>query len=175
MSRQELLDLARTGLAALIDLFLQLQAEVIQLRSQVKELQQRLALHSRKSGKPPSSDGLAKPAPKPLRSRSGRRPGGQSGHPGKTLQPIEEPDHIVEHSLQVCSCGSCPGVSLRRAPVLGYQKRQVFELPEKLLEVTEHRAEIKQGPVSGLQVQAPTGVCCGMAGLCARSANPTLI
>ena len=55
--RQQLFKLARTGLAKLIDLLLRLETEVRQLRRQVKELKARLALNSRNSSKPPSSDG----------------------------------------------------------------------------------------------------------------------
>lgn len=154
--RQQFFQLARTGLAGLIDLLLKLEAQVRELQRQVKELKGRLALHSGNSSKPPSTDGLAKPpAPKSLRQKSQRRPGGQPGHPGKTLQPVEKPGHIREHSLEVCPCGFCHGRSLRHVPVLGYEKRQVFELPKELLEVTEHRAQIKCCPVSGREVRAP--------------------
>jgi hypothetical protein len=69
--------LARTALDKLVDLVLRLEAEVCDLRRHVKELQARLALNSRNSSKPPSSDGLAKPPPKSLRHKSARRPGGQ--------------------------------------------------------------------------------------------------
>jgi len=75
--KQQLFKLARTSLSKLIKLLLRLEGEVRQLRRQVKELKARLALNSRNSSKPPSSDGLAKPAPKSLRQKSGRRPGGQ--------------------------------------------------------------------------------------------------
>jgi transposase len=153
--RQELFQLARTCLAVLIDLLLTLESEVRQLRRQVKELKDRLALNSSNSSKPPSTDGLAKPAPKSLRTKTGRRPGGQPGHPGRTLQPVSQPDHLVPHKLDRCPCGLCQGRSLRQEPVLDYEKRQVFELPHKPLEVTEHQAEIKRCPVSGRLVTAP--------------------
>ena len=78
--KQQLVKLARTSLSKLIQLLLRLEAEVRQLRRQVKELKARLALNSRNSSKPPSSDGLAKPAPKSLRQKSGRRPGGVASH-----------------------------------------------------------------------------------------------
>jgi transposase len=152
--RRQLWNLARTCLSALIEMLLRLEAEVRALRSQVKELQDRLALTSRNSGKPPSTDGLAKPAPKSLRTKSGRRRGGQPGHPGRTLQPVQEPDQIVMHRLGLCPCGLCQGRSLRDQPLVDYAKRQVFELPRKLVEVTEHQAEIKRCPVSGRLVTA---------------------
>jgi transposase len=152
--RRQLWNLARTSLSALIELLLRLETEVRALRSQVKELKARLALSSRNSSKPPSTDGLAKPAPKSLRQNSGRRPGGQPGHPGRTLHPVEKPDHIVAHRLGRCPCGACRGRSLRDQPLVDYAKRQVFELPPKLLEVTEHQAEIKRCPVSGRLVTA---------------------
>jgi transposase len=158
--RQQLFRLARTCLSKLIDLLLHLEAEVRQLRRQVKELQARLALNSRNSSKPPSSDGLAKPAPKSLRQKTGRRPGGQPGHVGRTLQPVAQPDQVRLHLLDRCPCGRCGGRSLRHEPLLGYEKRQVFESPQKPLEVTEHQAEIKRCPLSGCLVTAafPKGV-----------------
>jgi len=160
LSRRRLFKLARTCLSKLIDLLLRLEDEVRQLRREVKELQARLALNSQNSSKPPSTDGLAKPAPKSLRQKTGRRPGGQPGHAGCTLQPVTQPDHVWLHVLSACPCGRCDGRSLRQQPVLGHEKRQVFELPQKPLEVTEHQAEIKRCPVSGCLVTAgfPAGV-----------------
>lgn len=152
--RRQLWKLARTCLSALIALLLRLESRVRKLERQVQALKGRLALTSRNSSKPPSSDGLSKPAPKSLRQRSGRRRGGQPGHPGRTLQPVEHPDHIVPHRLELCPCGLCQGRSLRDVPVAGYEQRQVFEVPRKLLEVTEHRAEVKRCPVSGRRVTA---------------------
>lgn len=159
--RQQLLKLARRGVDALITLVLGLEARVRTLQRQIPALQRevqrlkdRLALTSRNSGKPPSTDGLAKPAPKSLRKKTGRKPGGQPGHPGRTLQPVAQPDHTVVHPLGRCPCGKCSGRSLRDEPVLDYAKRQVFELPQKPLEVTEHQAEIKRCPISGCLVTA---------------------
>ena len=44
-------------------------------------------------------DGLGKPPPKPrsLRGKSGRKPGGQAGHEGRTLAQVAKPDHEVVH------------------------------------------------------------------------------
>lgn len=152
--REQLFKLARTCLATLIDMLLHLESEVHELRRLVKELKDRLALNSSNSSKPPSTDGLAKPAPKSLRTKTGRKPGGQLGHPGRTLEQVSKPDHLVPHKLGRCPCGLCQGLSLRHEPVLDYEKRQVFELPHKPLEVTEHQAEIKRCPISGRLVTA---------------------
>jgi transposase len=57
------------------------------LRAEVAELKRQLGQNSRNSSRPPSSDSpFAKPAPKSLRRKSGRKPGGQQGHPGSTLR-----------------------------------------------------------------------------------------
>ncbi len=112
--------------------------------AQEEEQQSRrsLGLNSSNSGKPPSSDGLAKPPAsqrtRSQRRRTGRRSGGQKGHRGTTLRQTDNPDRIQEHFPQACrGCGK----ALRRADVDGEAKRrQVFDLPEPKPEVTEHRA-----------------------------------
>ena len=53
--------------------------------ARLAELERRLGLNSSNSGKPPSSDGLKKPARvTSLRDRSGKKPGGQKGHKGES-------------------------------------------------------------------------------------------
>lgn len=131
-----------------------LEGQIESLRHRVTQLEGRMAQNSSNSHKPPSSDGLSKPPPKSLREPSGRKPGGQPGHVGRTLQPVAKPDHIVAHALERCPCGLCGGCSLRGQPALDYERRQVLDLPERPLEVTEHRAEVKLCPVSGLRVRA---------------------
>ena len=130
----------------------------LKLQERVRELQARLAQNSQNSSKPPSSDGYAKPAPKSLREKSGRKSGGQLGHPGHALSSVEKPDQVKIHQLTRCPCG-CGG-SLENQAVVRYEKRQVFDLPVLKLEVTEHRAEVKVCPHSGLEFTAafPAGV-----------------
>jgi hypothetical protein len=139
-TREELLPLACTCPEALVDIILAMQERLVQLEERVKQLEGQLARNSSNSGKPPSSDGLSKPSPKSLRAPSGRKPGGQPGHPGQTLQRVKTPDHIEVHPLEACP--QCGGRGLGREPVLDYEIRQVFDLPERPLEVTEHRAQI---------------------------------
>ena len=82
----------------LIALIAALRAENAVLKERIAELERRLGLNSANSSKPPSSDGLKKPARvKSLRERSGKKPGGQKGHKGETLRQSAEPDEIVDH------------------------------------------------------------------------------
>src|ERR1035438_2248863 len=140
-TREELLPLARNQPETLVEIILVLQGRLDQLERRVKDLEAQLAKNSSNSGKPPSSDGLSKPSPKSLRAPSGRKPGGQPGHPGQTLQRVKTPDHIEIHRLEACP--QCGGHGLGREPALDYESRQVFDLPERALAVTEHRVEIK--------------------------------
>src|SRR5271167_3182764 len=76
----------------------ELLALVAALRAHVAELERRLGLNSSNSGKPPSSDGLKKPARvSSLRERSGKKPGGQKGHKGETLRQVTDPNEVVNH------------------------------------------------------------------------------
>ncbi|MFZ0422832.1 MAG: IS66 family transposase [Xanthobacteraceae bacterium] len=123
------------------ELIASLKREIEALRAENAELRRRLGLDSSNSSKPPSSDGLKK---KPrifgsLRTRSGKPSGGQKGHRGDTLRQVANPDRTVEHAATVCR-HCC--AALDAGSVVGAEKRQVFDLPERMIEVTEHRAAI---------------------------------
>jgi transposase len=113
-----------------------------ELSKRIKELEGQLAKNSRNSSKPPSSDGLKKPKPKPksLREKSGRKSGGQKGHQGKTLSMVEKPDYTVTHTVDQCQCCGC---SLKGKASERLERRQVFDIPKPKLEVTEHLGEVK--------------------------------
>ena len=118
-----------------------LRTENAALRVENAELRRRLDLDSSTSSKPPSSDGLKKKPriPGSLRGRSGKASGGQPGHKGDTLRQVETPDQVVRHEAQAClHCRAALTASMAR----GVEKRQVFDLPERLIEVTEHQAAI---------------------------------
>ena len=110
-----------------------LTARVEALEAEVTELKGRLAKDSHNSSKPPSSDGLRKP--KSLRQPSGKKRGGQKGHPGNTLRQVAVPDHIVDHAPP----GMCDGCGQILAAGSVVEARQVMELPPLAVEVTEHR------------------------------------
>ncbi|CAO5191551.1 transposase [Frankia sp. AiPs1] len=120
-------------LAALV---VSLRADLARALERIAELEAQIGKTSRTSSKPPSSDGLAKPAPKSLRTKTGRRPGGQDGHPGSTLRMVDDPDERVAHEPGPCS--GC-GTSLADRPVTRTERRQVFDLPDLRPRVTEHQ------------------------------------
>jgi transposase len=118
-----------------------LEAENVRLREENAELKRRLGMNSTNSSQPPSADGLAKPARKSLRGKTGRKPGGQAGHPGSTLTPVAVPDEVIRH--EPACCGGCGG-RLTGAVEVGLTRRQVFDLPEITVRVTEHQAIARQ-------------------------------
>ena len=134
-------------------------AEIAALKARLAELERRLGLNSSNSSKPPSSDGLKKPARvSSLRESSGKPSGGQPGHKGETLRQVAEPDQIVDHHPPVCSrCGAALTPDLAG----GHAARQVFDLPEpRPLIVTEHRAHSCRCAACGVTTRAafPEGV-----------------
>lgn len=112
-----------------------LESENAALRAEVADLRLRLNLNSGNSHKPPSSDGLSK---KPALSKGpGKKSGGQFGHPGRTLKMVAGPDVVVLHHAASCPCCS---MAFSASDVVSVeQRRQVFDIPEPRMEVTEHQ------------------------------------
>jgi hypothetical protein len=75
------------------------QEQMTQFAEQVQALHERLAKDSHKSHLPPSSDRFSR-QPKSLRKKSGKKPGGQEGHPGKTLLFSPCPDEVLVHLVE---------------------------------------------------------------------------
>ncbi len=119
-------------------LYEQSQEQIVRLLARVQELEARLAKDSHNSSKPPASDPLGRKRPRSQRRRSGKKPGGQLGHPGESRHLAATPDELVEHRPAVCM--SCHLPLDETALVAGYERRQVHELPAARLVVREHRA-----------------------------------
>lgn len=120
------------------------QADISGLAARIAELEKRLAKNSTNSSKPPSSDGLKRRTSSLRNNSSGRKPGGQPGHPGQRLQPSASPDAVID--LPLNQCPQCQ-TDLRDQPVVSVEERQVFELPPIKLLVTAYRAERKVCPI----------------------------
>ncbi|MEP7284219.1 MAG: IS66 family transposase [Chloroflexota bacterium] len=121
------------------------------LEARLQKMEDQIAKNSQNSSKPPSSDGFEKRVPKSRRERSGKPSGGQVGHIGYRLEPEASPCHIKVYP--VIECQNCH-TNLTEVEVTKVEKRQVFDLPEVALEVTEHQAEMKRCPVCGQATHA---------------------
>ncbi|NJM40775.1 MAG: IS66 family transposase [Anaerolineae bacterium] len=125
-----------------------------EMDERLKMLESRVSQNSQNSHRPPSSEGLRKPPPRSERKKTGRRSGGQAGHEGTRLEMAAEPDEIVDHWPRQCAgCGEI----LEAKHAIGYEARQIHDLPAIEIEVTEHR---------GMKV-----CCCG-CGTVTRGAFP---
>src|SRR3954467_3056131 len=135
----------------------QLQARIAEQDAQIAELKRQLAASSRNSSQPPSSDGLDKPAPKSLRGRSGRKPGGQPGGEGRTLRQVVVPDEVVIH--EPGACAGCGADLLKEQRPAGVVRRQVFDIPQITVRVVEHRLISRRCSCGTLtRAAAPAGV-----------------
>jgi transposase len=134
-----------------------LREQVGALAAQVAELRARLGQNPQNSSRPPSAEGLAKPAPKSLRAKTGRRPGRPKGQPGATLEMTDHPDEVVWH--EPGRCAGC-GAGLSGAPVARTERRQVTDLPPDIrAKVTEHRVISRQCACGTVTAgTAPAGV-----------------
>jgi transposase len=95
-------------------------------------LANRLNLNSTNSSKPPSSDPNRI---KPTRKKTGKKPGGQNGHVGTTLQKVENPDRVKEIKVDR---RKLPAGRYRHD---GFETRQVFDIDISRV-VTEYRAQV---------------------------------
>jgi len=99
----------------------------------VQLLVNRLSLNSRNSSQPPSKDRF--PVREKSSSETAKKPGGQPGRVGTTLQKIANPDEIERLSVDR---STLPPGDYRD---IGYDCRQVFDIDIRRL-VTEYRAQI---------------------------------
>lgn len=104
----------------------QLHAQLAALGTELATLRERIGRTSRNSSKPPSSDGTGFKPPK-REKRSGRKRGGQQGHPGHgpELLPIEHEKDVKNHHPDACRhCGT-----LLRGDDPDPVRHQVIEIP----------------------------------------------
>src|SRR4051812_14488293 len=132
-------------------------ARIVEQDARIGELERQLAASSRNSSKPPSTDGVDKPAPKSLRGRSGRKPGGQPGREGRTLRQVAVPDEVVVH--EPGACAGCGAWLAAENPPTRVIRRQVFDIPTITVRVVEHRLISRRCVCGALTAAAgPAGV-----------------
>ncbi|MGZ3643002.1 MAG: DUF6444 domain-containing protein [Ktedonobacteraceae bacterium] len=106
-------------------------------------LEERLSKNSHNSHLPPPPDRIVRQAQESLRKKSGKKPGGQKDHPGKTLMWSESPDEVIVHA--VTSCEHCQS-ELQAGPPMQIERRQVVDAPAPRLLLHEHHVERKKCP-----------------------------
>src|SRR5450631_2255035 len=121
----------------------ELRSLVVRLEARIADLEHKQGQNSGNSSLPPSRDDAEARAAQTAkrqskRTRSGRRQGKQPGDPGAHLAQVTHPDRTVIHPPLTCRC--C-GAGLGDAEVTDVESRQVFDLPERRAEVTEHVAQ----------------------------------
>jgi transposase len=126
----------------LVEVILAQAAVIERLEARIVELERERGRHSGNSSLPPSRDDAAARAVRAARrqakrAKGQRAPGKQPGDPGAHLARVGDPDRVVEHDPGACRrCGA----DLAGAVVVGVECRQVFDLPARRREVTEHVA-----------------------------------
>lgn len=128
------------------DRVVELETENRQLRKENSTLKKRLAKYetpknSKNSSKPPSSDYPKIARTNSLRKKTGRKPGGQKGRTGNTLEIVSTPDFITEYHANYCTCCG-EDLSVIEGEYAG--ARQVIDIPPIKPVVTEHRIYSKQ-------------------------------
>src|SRR3990172_10723020 len=93
----------------LIEKIAQLTKRVERLEHENAMLREKLAKYenaknSRNSSLPPSKDENRPLKTKSLLEQTGKKPGGQPGHDGKTLKMTSTPDKSTDHIPHYCSC-----------------------------------------------------------------------
>ena len=156
---------AKATLARKAALLVEQQQLNHRLRARIRELEREIERgttverDSHNSSLPPSLDPPWKKVPRTrsLRRQSGLKVGGQPGHRGATLKQTAHPDRLITHAPATCpGCGS----ALDEAEVVASDSRQLFNLPEVRLSVTEHRRETRRCRRCGTEARGafPAGV-----------------
>jgi transposase len=169
-------------------LLLTLWQQVAELRAEVAKLREQVGRNSQNSSQPPSSDPPNAP-PRAQRTPSGRKAGGQPGHPGhgRKRLSVEQVKHVVD--LKPTACQACGALLLGEDE--HPRRQQVTELPRIEAEVTEYRQHTltclacgAQTPAQvppdipsssfGPRVQATVGYLTGRIGISQREVEEVL-
>jgi transposase len=120
-----------------------LEARVLQLEAQVRDLLDKL--------KPPGPRVVTPQPPAPAKKRTGKKPGGQPGHPPlmKVLVPPERVQHFVKYVPERCAKCAAPLPTEAGAIDPEPKRHQVAELPPAMVVITEHQGHGRTCPCCG--------------------------
>ena len=130
MTEQEARDIYCQGEAAVVAKFMEFDARL-------KRLEEIIGMNSTNSSKPPSTDNKLTKTKKPSTTSSKKKRGAQVGHKGKSLKIVATPDTVKVLLPTNCSC--CDS-SLKNSNSSKYEKRQLFDLPDVKMQITEYQA-----------------------------------
>jgi len=133
MTEQEAINFCKNNPEAAAKIILM----VDKLEERIKELESRLNINSTNSSKPPSTDNKLTKVKKPSNTNSKKKRGAQVGHKGKNLKIVATPD--ITEILLPTNCSYC-NKSLQNINSSKYEKRQLFDLPDIKMQVTEYQA-----------------------------------
>ncbi len=108
----------------------QLRNDVEKLTDQLETLRNQLKKTCETSDKPSSANIFKKPMS--TRVKSGKKPGGQIGHKGHTLNPFPNATLIDCHMKEICDCGGKIHVSGK------YKSKQLVDIQVVLHVIEEH-------------------------------------
>jgi len=129
MTEKEARDIYHQGEEAVV-------AKLMEFDSRLKKLEDIINMNSHNSSKPPSTDNkLSKKRVTTPKSENKR--GGQKGHKGITLKMVEIADSV--EILRPIKC-SCCNHNLEDSNTIKYEKRQLFDVPDIKMQVTEYQA-----------------------------------
>jgi len=122
-------------LASVKQVVKQQEATINSLREEVKQL--KIKLTSKNSSKPPSSDQNLTRQTRSLRTKTGKKSGGQKGHKGNKLKMVSNPDSIEQ--LWPSRCVHCDTDLSGQPEGVIENSRQVFDIPPIEMQVKEYQ------------------------------------
>lgn len=134
-----------------------LQLQIVQLTERIAQLEARLNRNSSNSSRPPSSDPPRAPKRDTTREPSGRKPGGQEGHEGKS-RPLKPLEGVAESFDEIPSCCEHCHALLpagQREGDPAPQRHQVTDLVPVLVHTVEYRLHARRCPGCQHVTRAP--------------------
>jgi transposase len=147
------------GREAVRALFVAQAERIVALEAEVAELKRLIGRNSNNSSMAPSKDSPQARGQRSKKRSSGKKQGGQPGHPGRNREMVADPDRVIEHWPGACR--SC-GLGLAGGDAVGDPvAHQVSEIITRI-EVTEHRrmrvrCECGACTLAGLPAGVPAG------------------